>query len=106
MTYHLRRLRGHGIIEKKPGTHRYEVTEEGLHMALFISRLERRLYREATAEIYDPWDEVPEPKEAKRKLPSAPPPGARERARLRQALNRFDKDIGRILEDFHLAEAS
>ena len=30
MTYHLRRLRLHGLIERLPKTHRYRVTEAGL----------------------------------------------------------------------------
>lgn len=51
MTYDLRRLRGHGIVRKVEGTHRYEVTEEGLHLALFISRVEQRIYREGMAEM-------------------------------------------------------
>lgn len=53
MTYDLRRLRGHGIIEKVEGTNRYELTEEGLHLALFISRVERRVYRDGMAELWD-----------------------------------------------------
>ena len=53
MTYDLRRLRGHGIVTKVEGTHRYEVTEEGLHLALFISRVEQRVYREGLADIFD-----------------------------------------------------
>lgn len=53
MTYDLRRLRGHGIIEKVPGTHNYRVTETGLHLALFISRVEQRVYRKGMADIFD-----------------------------------------------------
>jgi len=35
MTYHLRRLRLRGLIERIPKTHRYQVNEAGLHAALF-----------------------------------------------------------------------
>src|SRR3954453_7166610 len=35
MSYHLRRLRLHGIIERIPRTHRYRVTDSGWRMALF-----------------------------------------------------------------------
>jgi hypothetical protein len=43
MTYHLRRLRLHGLITRLPHTHRYQVTPEGLRLALFCSRLHTRL---------------------------------------------------------------
>ena len=35
MTYHLRRLRLRGLICRVPGSHRYVVTEAGLHIAQF-----------------------------------------------------------------------
>jgi hypothetical protein len=35
MSYHLRRLRLRGLIERTPKTHRYQVTEHGLRAALF-----------------------------------------------------------------------
>jgi len=55
MTYHLRRLRLHGLIERKPGTHRYEVTNDGLRAALFISRVHARLLRPGlTAVMHGP----------------------------------------------------
>jgi hypothetical protein len=37
ITYDLRRLRLHGLIERIPGTHRYLVTERGLRTALFFT---------------------------------------------------------------------
>lgn len=83
MTYDLRRLRGHGIIEKVEGTHRYELTEEGLHLALFISRVERRVYRDGMAEI---WDDDP--------VDSS----------MKQALQRFDRQVELHIER-HLALA-
>jgi hypothetical protein len=45
MTYHLRRLRLHGLITRLPHTHRYQVTVEGLHIALFCTRLQARVLR-------------------------------------------------------------
>ena len=38
MSYHLRRLRLHGLIERVPGTHRYRVTTQGGRTALFCTR--------------------------------------------------------------------
>jgi hypothetical protein len=43
MTYQLRRLRLHGLITRVPHTHRYEVTAEGLRLALFCTRLQARV---------------------------------------------------------------
>ncbi len=51
MTYDLRRLRLHGMIERIPKTHRYRVTEFGLRVALFFTRVHARLYRPAVAEV-------------------------------------------------------
>ena len=45
MTYDLRRLRLHGIIQRIPKTHRYSVTPFGLRVALFFTRAHARLYR-------------------------------------------------------------
>ncbi len=51
MTYDLRRLRVHGLIERVPGTHRYRVTPEGLRIALFFTRTYARLLRPGLARI-------------------------------------------------------
>lgn len=45
MTYHLRRLRLHGLITRLPHTQRYQVTAEGLRLALFCTRLHARVLR-------------------------------------------------------------
>ena len=45
LTYQLRRLRLHGLIARRPGTHRYQVTESGLRLALFFTRVHARLFR-------------------------------------------------------------
>lgn len=51
MTYNLRRLRLHGIIERVPGTHRYRVTDFGLRTALFLTRSYTRLLRPGLAQV-------------------------------------------------------
>jgi hypothetical protein len=43
MTYHLRRLRLHGILERIPQTHRYRITDLGLRTAWFCSRTYSRI---------------------------------------------------------------
>ncbi len=49
MTYQLRRLRLHGLIERVPGTFRYRVTQFGARVALFFTRLYNRLLRPGLA---------------------------------------------------------
>jgi hypothetical protein len=51
MTYQLRRLRLHGLIERRPGTHCYRVTERGLRVALFFTRSYARLVRPGLTEV-------------------------------------------------------
>jgi hypothetical protein len=43
MTYDLRRLRLHGLIERIPHTNTYRLTVEGLRVAVFYTKLQRRL---------------------------------------------------------------
>ena len=45
MSYDLRRLRLHGLIERIPHTHRYQLTEHGLKTAMFYSRVYNRVLR-------------------------------------------------------------
>jgi hypothetical protein len=51
MSYHLRRLRLHGLIERIPGTPRYRVTREGGRAALFCTRIDNRILRPGLALI-------------------------------------------------------
>jgi hypothetical protein len=51
LTYDLRRLRLHGLIERRPKQHRYHVTDAGLRVALFISRLSARTLRPGLATV-------------------------------------------------------
>jgi hypothetical protein len=49
MSYELRRLRLHGLIERLPTTHRYRLTDEGLRTALFYTRVYARILRPGMA---------------------------------------------------------
>ena len=53
MTYDLRRLRAHGLITRIPHTHRYHVTDTGLHHALFLTHAHDRLLRTGLALLHD-----------------------------------------------------
>jgi hypothetical protein len=78
MTYHLRRLRLHGLIERIPGTHRYRVTREGGRTALFCTRTYNRILRPGLAQII--------PEEAK------------DDSELRRAFDQFDQRIDHWIE--------
>jgi len=54
MTYDLRRLRLHGLIERVPHTHRYRVTDAGLHTAMFLTRVHDRLLPTGLAHLGNP----------------------------------------------------
>lgn len=54
MTYDLRRLRLHGLVERVPHTHRYRVTPFGLRVAMFFTRTYSRLLRPGLAHTFDP----------------------------------------------------
>jgi hypothetical protein len=79
MTYDLRRLRLHGLIQRIPHSHRYQVTPAGLRIALFFSRTYARLLRPKLAEIM-----------------SARPPG---QSALRVAFDRLQAEIDRCCEE-------
>jgi hypothetical protein len=53
MSYDLRRLRLHTLIERIPGTHRYTVTDHGFKIAIFLTRTHQRLVRPGLAEALD-----------------------------------------------------
>jgi len=83
MTYDLRRLRLHGIIERVPHSHRYQLTPDGLRSALFFSRTYARLLRPKLAEI----------------MPLAPPLTSS----LRAAFDKLNREIDACCEDQRLA---
>jgi hypothetical protein len=51
MTYHLRRLRLHGLIVRVPKSHRYRLTDEGWRTILFSTRCYNRLLRPGLAQV-------------------------------------------------------
>ena len=51
MTYHLRRLRLHALIERIPKSHRYRVTDQGWRTILFCTRCHNRLLRPGLAQL-------------------------------------------------------
>jgi len=53
LSYDLRRLRHHGLVQRVPGTHRYTVTDHGLHLALFLTRVHTRLLRPGLSDLLD-----------------------------------------------------
>jgi hypothetical protein len=53
-TYDLRRLREHGLIQRIPHTHRYQVTPAGLRHAMFLTRVHDRILRAGLAELTGP----------------------------------------------------
>jgi len=84
MTYHLRRLRLHGLIERVPKTHRYRVTDQGWRTMLFCTRCHNRLLRPGLAQVL--------PKEAPAETP------------LRRRFDQLDEAIAEWLEEQGLAE--
>jgi hypothetical protein len=83
MTYDLRRLRLHGIIERIPRSHRYQLTPSGLRIALFFSRTYARLLRPQLAQI----------------LPAAPPGNSQ----LRAIFDKLQNEIDQCCKDQKLA---
>ena len=59
MTYDLRRLRLHGLIEPIPHTHRYRPTPLGWRTATFYTHAYSRLLRSGTADVADPAASTP-----------------------------------------------
>ena len=76
MTYDLRRLRLHGLIQRQPRSQRYRVTERGIKTALCYHRTLARVLRPALAMLFDPAD--------------------RKNARINRAVAAFDREIHRL----------
>jgi hypothetical protein len=79
MTYDLRRLRLHGLIERVPRSHRYRITPGGAQVAMFYARLYTRALRPAC---------------------SLQPSGS---ARAQRAFDRLDAALAHFLEEVKLA---
>ena len=82
MTYHLRRLRLHGLIARVPKSHRYQVTAAGWRTILFCTRCYQRVLRPGLAEIL---------------------PDAAVTTNLRQRFDQLDAAIEQWLQEQHLA---
>jgi hypothetical protein len=87
MTYDLRRLRLHGLIQRIPGRNRYHVTDRGFRIAYFYSRSHSRLFRTVLSPTADP------------DLSPTPPRTATRLHRLNQAMDQF-------LAETHLQDAA
>ncbi|MDN5772072.1 MAG: MarR family transcriptional regulator, partial [Microlunatus sp.] len=61
MSYDLRRLRAHGLITRIPRSHRYRLTETGLHHAMLLSHVHNRLLLPGLAQLTDPDPPEPSP---------------------------------------------
>jgi hypothetical protein len=83
MTYHLRRLRLHGLIERVPKSHRYRVTDQGWRTILFCTRCHNRLLRPGLAQL----------------LPEEAAPGTT----LRRRFDQLDEAIDQWLEEQNFA---
>ena len=83
MTYHLRRLRLHKLIERLPKSHRYRVTYQGWRTILFCTRCYNRVLRPGLAQL------IPEEAEPKTKL--------------RDRFDQLDEAIDQWLADQRLA---
>lgn len=79
MTYDLRRLRLHGLIQRIPKSHRYDLTPAGLRIAIFFTRTYARLLRPKLAEV----------------MPAAPPGDSS----LRAAFDRLQQEIDRCCKE-------
>jgi hypothetical protein len=79
MTYDLRRLRLHGLVERIPKSHRYCVTPFGYRSAMFLTRAYNRLLRPGLAALAGP-----------------DPPGS---APLRSAIRQVERAIDKLWLD-------
>jgi DNA-binding transcriptional ArsR family regulator len=59
MSYDLRRLRTHGLITRVPRSHRYRLTDIGLHHAMLLSHVHTRLLLPGLAHLADPDPPAP-----------------------------------------------
>ena len=82
MTYDLRRLRLHGLIERVPRSHRYRITDHGAQIAMLYVRLYTRALRPVAS--LTPH------------MPDGSPRG-------RQAFDRVDAALATYLEEVKLA---
>ena len=84
MTYDLRRLRLHGLIERIPHTRRYTLTDAGVRVALCYHRVFVRVLRPALSHALDQPATSTNP--------------------LNRVIHRFDREIHRLWQGMPLAE--
>ncbi|HTH92515.1 hypothetical protein [Mycobacterium sp.] len=85
MSYDLRRLRAHGLITRIPRSHRYRLTDIGLHHAMLLTHVHTRLLLPGLAQLADPD-------------PPAP-------STLRTAANNYRRALDQLTQDIGLAAA-
>jgi len=85
MSYQLRRLRLHGLIERLPNSFRYRVTDFGLRAALFFTRAYNRLLRPAFAAALGARHSIDTP--------------------LKRAFDALDRQINQCIQQTRLAAA-
>lgn len=59
LSYDLRRMRAHGLIERMPGTNTYKITTAGTRHALFLTRLAQLFLIPGLAQLTDPDPPAP-----------------------------------------------
>ena len=59
ISYDLRRLRAHGLITRIPGSHRYRITDTGMHHAMLLTHVHTRLLQPGLAQLTDPDPPAP-----------------------------------------------
>lgn len=59
VSYDLRRLRAHGLITRIPKTHRYRISDTGLHHAMLITHIHTRVLQPGLAQLTDPDPPAP-----------------------------------------------
>ena len=83
ISYDLRRLRIHGLIQRIPGSFRYQATPTGIRTAMFLTRLTQHLLIPGLTHLADPDPPVP--------------------SRLRAAARAYDAAIDDLIRDAGLA---
>ena len=86
MTYDLRRLRANGLVERIPGSRRYQVTDEGRRLAVFFAKTYSRVVNPSLAEL-DP----------------TLPPEIADRAPLARAWRAYEHALNTRIQDAALA---
>src|SRR6201987_3164952 len=96
ISYDLRRLRLHRLIERIPGTHRYQLTEIGRRTALFYSRTFNHVLRPGLSQIAHP-NLPPDSSNLNRGIPLSRSPAnklsRREKSRIKNLIHRHQLPV-------------